>query len=235
MKTLILITTCLLAPWLSANITFETTVVDGGKANLDDKMFVAEFPFINTGEKTVTLLSIDSSCGCTVAETEKKTYAPGESGVIKASFDFGVRTGQQTKQIRVVTDGQPQQRIDLVLKIDIPQVLSIKPRVLFWEDEEEPKPQTITVTVDQSVASPNIRIEPESKGRFDVVLTPAPEGSEGNYLITATPTSIEQGRERLKVLALDGQGKVISEQFAFMIVRKAAMPRNSAARAPVAP
>ena len=52
---------------------------------------------MNEGQTAVTNESLKPSCGCTTAELEKKTYAPGEKGEVRARFDIGQRVGVQSK------------------------------------------------------------------------------------------------------------------------------------------
>lgn len=63
-----------------------------------------EYRFANKGDKPVTILSMEPSCGCTSAELEKKVYQPSERGIIKVTFDVGERQGWHQKTIKVKTD-----------------------------------------------------------------------------------------------------------------------------------
>lgn len=62
------------------------------------------FTFTNDSDEPVTIDSVKTSCGCTTAKLAKRTYSPGETGTIQATFDFGPRTGKQVKTITVKTD-----------------------------------------------------------------------------------------------------------------------------------
>ncbi|MFZ4763511.1 MAG: DUF1573 domain-containing protein [Roseimicrobium sp.] len=46
----------------------------------------ATFAFTNSGTEPVSIRSVRTSCGCTVADASTKTYAPGEGGQIKVTF-----------------------------------------------------------------------------------------------------------------------------------------------------
>ena len=63
----------------------------------------ATFAFSNTGSTPVTIEDVHSTCGCTVPTLDKRTYAPGESGTIRAVFTLGDRVGLQEKLISVRT------------------------------------------------------------------------------------------------------------------------------------
>jgi Protein of unknown function (DUF1573). len=53
--------------------------------------------------------NVSASCGCTVPEVPKKPYAPGETGVIKASFDSNKgQVGHNSKQVTVHANTNPE-------------------------------------------------------------------------------------------------------------------------------
>lgn len=95
----------------------------------------AVFPFRNGGARPVTITSIESSCGCTTARLTKSTYAPGESGEVRALFEFEDRIGPQQKVLTVHTD-DAKVATQLVLRVDIPEAYLVEPRVLQWTATE---------------------------------------------------------------------------------------------------
>src|SRR4051812_24861549 len=70
----------------------------------DDKAVEARYTFRNSGTTPVTIKSLRSSCGCTTARLEKKTYAAGETGEVVLRFTFGDRIGLYRKTVTVNTD-----------------------------------------------------------------------------------------------------------------------------------
>ena len=86
-----------------AGLTWNTTEVHLEAASTD-KTATGVFPFTNKTANSITITETKSSCGCTTAKLEKKTYAPNESGEIVALFDLGNRVSQQQKTIKVFTD-----------------------------------------------------------------------------------------------------------------------------------
>jgi hypothetical protein len=84
----------------SAKITFEKTELEFG--DLDSgKVADLEFKFKNTGDETLIIKNISSSCGCTVTKVDKKEYKPGEEGTIPVKFFSQGYNGQVTKTITV--------------------------------------------------------------------------------------------------------------------------------------
>lgn len=65
------------------------------------------FPFKNIGRGNVTILSVESGCGCTVTDWTKDPVAPGQSGRITVEFDPEGKEGNFSKTLTVKTDGDP--------------------------------------------------------------------------------------------------------------------------------
>ena len=66
------------------------------------------FRFKNTGTKPLIISNVTAGCGCTVPEVPKKPYGPGETGVIKASFDSNKgQVGMNSKNVNVFANTNP--------------------------------------------------------------------------------------------------------------------------------
>src|SRR2546428_8766393 len=91
-----------------------------------DKQAIGHFKYQNTGDKPVQFKSVHSSCGCTVAQTQKERVAPGEKGEITATFNIGDRTGTQVKTVTVETDEPENAVMTLTLKAVLPELLQIQ-------------------------------------------------------------------------------------------------------------
>lgn len=131
----------------AGQLQFETQEVEV-KADLLDNQTTALYRFTNTSDQTVAITHLKSSCGCTVPELEKREYAPGESGEIKAVFNFGNRHGVQRKRITVATDDETYQ---LLFTTHIPDWATIQPQILRWTMGDPPAPKEIRL----SIASPD--------------------------------------------------------------------------------
>jgi hypothetical protein len=79
----------------------------------------AKFEFKNNGRNPVTVLGITTSCGCTVANAESSTVAPGKMSEVDALFTIGNRHGRQEKKITVSTDDPENPETILTFTIDL--------------------------------------------------------------------------------------------------------------------
>jgi len=114
----------LLAGWPTAYALQWTSTEAVLRPQADGTMPVASYAFRNDSSAPVTIMQAVPSCDCTTINLPKKTYAPGESGVLGARFDPTGRSGTVSRTINVVTDepgGQPQL---LKLTAELPEVFS---------------------------------------------------------------------------------------------------------------
>jgi len=88
-------------------MTFKETEFDFGDIKADKKVSHT-FTFTNTGEAPLVIQSATATCGCTVPEWPKEPIAPGKTGSIKVEYDPSGRSGQQSKQITIMANTEPQ-------------------------------------------------------------------------------------------------------------------------------
>lgn len=87
----------------TAKVTFEKTELDFGELE-SGKVVDLEYKFKNTGDETLIIKNISSSCGCTVTKVDKKEYNPGEEGIIPVKFFSRGYNGKIVKTITVATN-----------------------------------------------------------------------------------------------------------------------------------
>lgn len=88
-------------------MTFKETEFDFGTIKADKKVNHT-FTFTNTGQAPLVIESATATCGCTVPEWPKEPVAPGKTGTIKVEFDPTGKSGQQSKQITITANTDPQ-------------------------------------------------------------------------------------------------------------------------------
>ncbi len=81
---------------------FEKETYDFGELKEGDDAS-AEFVFKNTGSEPIIITNVRPSCGCTTPFYSKEPVAPGENGVIHASYGTKGRPGHFNKKITVNT------------------------------------------------------------------------------------------------------------------------------------
>lgn len=88
----------------AAKMTFKKTVHDfgniyeGGNGNCD-------FPFTNDGKEPLIIISVKSSCGCTIPEYPQKPILPGQTEIIKVKYDTN-RQGPINRTVTIVSNAK---------------------------------------------------------------------------------------------------------------------------------
>ncbi|MBR6277307.1 MAG: DUF1573 domain-containing protein [Bacteroidales bacterium] len=84
-------------------IDFDTAVFNFGKV-LQGEQVSYTFKFKNTGKADLLIQKVETSCGCTVPEYDKKPVVPGGEGYIKVRFDSSGKEGSQYKTVKVISN-----------------------------------------------------------------------------------------------------------------------------------
>ena len=171
-------------------LEFKEKTVDVEAKPADENLPI-EFSFTNASEKSVTVQEINYACSCLDAETDKKVYAPGEEGVLKAIFKLGSFTGYQRKAMTVVAleEGAAEAaRTQLMVGVKIPDVVKISPELLSWTVGEEPTKKVFTIEIPHTDPIGIKQISCSRPG-FDFELSVIEKGRKYEVSLTPEKTS----------------------------------------------
>jgi len=157
----------------------------GEKSNIEKVEH--EFTIKNTGDALLQISRVTTSCGCTVAQPEKKELQPGESTVVKATLNLAGRVGPLTKTITVFSNDPDNPQLTLEFKGVVKSLIAIEPDrlVQFGEfpSDEKPEPKTVDVrSVDPALKFNITKVEMGEDNPFDYKLETVEEGK--HYRIT---------------------------------------------------
>ncbi len=156
---------------------------------VDVSSVTTEFNFTNKGQKPVTITKADPSCDCLKVQISggKLKYAPGESGVIRITFDLGNSSGTVDKTMPIFLDADPEDKPSVVLTVraHIPVLVGVEPKTVRWElGGDKLDPQTIRIRMagdkpirvtgikpTSDVFSYELKMLEEGK-KYDVIVTP---------------------------------------------------------------
>lgn len=164
-----------------------------------EKTVRADFAFTNISNQPVTIDSVKSSCGCTTAVPDKKTYQPGEKGHITAVFTIGGRQGFQAKAIRVSVRGESEPTT-LTMVTQVGETAKMDSSLVYWKVGDPAKPKTIRVKAPSGVKLTGVT---SNNPKFSATLESSQE--KGEYQIVVTPQ--DTSRPMVAVLSLEGSGR----------------------------
>lgn len=199
---------------LNAQLVFKQEKLEF-TAKASERELTARFTFENKGNSPVTIENVKSSCGCTVAEPDKKVYAPGESGSISATFTFGERSGAQSKTIKIHTDHPALNKHDLLLKVNILKSMTLKPNLLRWEMGGEPTTQRLTV---QLLDPKTMKFAGPEANPEGFVIEEVANDLDGEIWLNVTPKSAtEKTMQRVRLFVKTNDTMTESEMAYFLI------------------
>jgi hypothetical protein len=200
-----------------------TEIIKNVDAPADATIVTVDFPFTNKSDKPVLIAKNDSGCSCLKVEISggKLKYAPGESGVVRTTFEMGNFSGSVDKVVALWIDNDAPDKPSkqLTVRVHIPVLVGIEPKTLKWEIGDKPTSKTIqirmaegkpihVVGVKSSSESFSCEVKTVEDGRkYDLIVTPKDLNSPGMSVIRIE-TDCEISKHRT--------------QQAFAVVRKSA-------------
>jgi hypothetical protein len=180
---------------LSAKMVFETKLVVI-EANPDEIFVTGEFPFEVTGDGE-TIISYDALCSCLAGRVEpllpdrsaKLNWKAGEKGVIKARFDTSRFLGTVDKAIELKLEGE-KDPIHLIVRVNVPELVQLKPSTLKWDKGSEAKEKVIKVKINHTDPIKILSHAGNNEKAYPYELKIIKEGWE--YEIRVKPTDTSQ-------------------------------------------
>lgn len=148
---------------------------------------VMTFPFVNSGSGPIGITNVDTGCFCTTAKASKPVYAPGEHGQLTVEFALGERVGRQERLLLVKTDEPAAQPQELRLVVDIVELVTIRPRLLFWALDEAATAKTATITL---ARPPQTKLQPPTVSNPAFTARIDPTERPEIFLLTITPKDL---------------------------------------------
>ena len=100
---LTIILACFIFSANSQELKFNEREFDFGEIKEMDGKVSHKFVFTNNSKKSIQILTVKPSCGCTTPDWSKKEVKPGKEGFIVAEYNPRGRPGVFRKSLSVVT------------------------------------------------------------------------------------------------------------------------------------
>lgn len=133
-----------------------------------------EFTIKNTGRADLIIGQVQSSCGCTVAQTEKKRLAPGEETQLPVTFDTSHERGRASRRIDVYTNDP--QTPDLALNVQgiIYVESEASPAEMVFDNVKRGTAETRDVAISYHGKSKDFHVTKVSNSNSNIVVTQEP-------------------------------------------------------------
>lgn len=161
----------------AAKIDFESTKYDWGKEAQGTKINLA-WSFKNTGNDTLTIGNVRTSCGCTNAKASAKSIAPGKSAKITAVFNSAGYRGKAMKTITVETNDPQNATVTLTAAGYIQPPVEVYPQRINFGNLKPGRTFEQTVIVKSSDPSKIWVTGAETQANYITVGKPVKHGNE---------------------------------------------------------
>lgn len=108
----------LIYPYEGAILQVDKDQVDLGNIPTDSKVPYT-FTLYNVGGKQLHIMDVESSCGCTIAELDKKKVNPGRFTELRVTLDTSIKLGKTVKTIDIYSNDtqQPVHQLTLTAQV----------------------------------------------------------------------------------------------------------------------
>lgn len=209
------LTAAILLPFRATALEWESTTTDIELASGEPRG-TGQFVFFNKSETTVNLIETKTSCDCTAAQPEKRSFAPGERGTLPVFYSSRGDTGRRTYVVAVTTDEGGRTVYYLKLVVDTYPEISVSPRTVVWENGEEREEKSVTVSID---AGSGVKLTSAVPDRDVVAVKILPGDKPGRTILRLTPKSKDTiGQARIR-LTTEPKIKDSAESVLFVLLR----------------
>ncbi|MFD2255203.1 DUF1573 domain-containing protein [Luteolibacter algae] len=217
---------CFFTIWLAlttflsaAGLKFESELIEVDAA-VDASVVTSDFKFTNSGSEDIKIVNADAGCSCLSVQVAggKLIYKPGESGVLRATFEVGSFQGEVNKPILIWLEGDSEEKpsAQVMLRVHVPVMINLEPKTLKWEVGDPAQPKSIEVTMDYEKPIKVLSVS-TSNTDFESKLVVVEEGK--SYKIEVTPKTTSSPSLTIVRIETDTDVKKQRVQQAFAVIR----------------
>lgn len=144
----------------------------------------ATFTVTNHEKTPLRIREIKTSCGCTGTILSSKIIEPGESTQIIGKFFKGKRSGTNHSTLDVFIEGEPESVATLKMTVDIPTLVKVTPKIVYWNQRTTHSPRTVRISIDPEYVSGIEEIEYNSDLLIIKELESPTDGNERSFEVT---------------------------------------------------
>lgn len=177
----------------------------------------ASYTLTNNGDAAIRIERIKTNCGCTGSIVDNKLVQPGETAEIIGTFSKGKRDGTNRNKLDVFIEGMSEPVASLSMIVEIPTLVEMKPRIVYWNQQTAKAPQTISVSFDQTygLTFDKLAYDPEL---LTIEINRDLE-SEGKLTLTITPKSYDTSLRNTMTLLAKGNDGLEAQSRAHIFVQ----------------
>lgn len=175
-------------------IIVEPPVVDLGRVEPKQPNLTARFRLSNRSSRPVRIMSIETSCGCTVGSVDRKLIPPGEDAVLSARIESRLN-GPKQATLRIRTDAS-EEACSVVVQWITNESITVFPKELNFGSVlvgTLPVAETLKVTANDDISRDETwrsRIEISDNSNGAISSEQSDDAGSVNYKVTLRETDL---------------------------------------------
>lgn len=151
----------------------------------------------NVGTDTLNIQFVRPTCGCTAADLEVTSLAPGESTKLEITFNSKRFSGPVTKQVHIGSDDPANRQVTLMLSADVKVAVKVEPSQQYIANRSIPLGESwieqVTFSTEE-VPELDVQLESHNQDVMDVEIQNRFEGDpQKSVMIVKTHASLSPG------------------------------------------
>lgn len=134
-----------------------------------------EFTVKNTGQADLVIGHVQTSCGCTVAQSDKKRLAPGEETLLPVTFDTRHERGHASRRIDVYTNDPQTPDVALEIQGIVRRESEATPDEVFFDAVRKGSQPSREVAITYNGKAKDFRITKVSNSNPSITVTQEPD------------------------------------------------------------
>lgn len=163
--------------------------------NVGDAEARCVFIGTNTGNASLAIEKVSANCDCTTATANTHNIPPAGTVRVETVFTIDDRVGAQRKRITVDTDAG---KSVLFFQVNIPKVVEITPKFIFWRKGEIPSKKTVTVHLLNDYVE-KITTVTSDDARFDIAFSQDETNTHTYHINVTRRSTAEHAKANLSV------------------------------------
>lgn len=196
---------CVASSGSFASLSWKSDVLELSANTLDDSVSGA-FIFSNGDSKT-QIISVKSSCGCTIVDAPKGVIDPGQDGEVKVKFQVKGRYGTQEKYVLLSEYGDKEPK-QLLLRVSIAPVVELIPNFINCSASDVPKPILVKLEVNKLLSVKILGVESLNK-KFEAELIKGDDGVP--MAVKVSPLQLVEGNKAVIQVRGEASGRIFFE------------------------
>lgn len=197
----------------AGRLQLSTTQWDFGQVWYGETDPVGDVEIKNVGNAPLTIMKVQSSCGCTPTnkeEVEGKVLGANEGVKLKVSYHTKKKTGPINQTVTITSDDPVQPSVVVTVKGEVKALFEMEPRegIVFQRITRETEESKKVIVVNKYEKPMTLKLQPSSSPYFNLEVKELEAGQKWEVTATTKPPLPTKGVVQTEAVLTTGLDKI---------------------------